>query len=387
MADTTTTHASVTLDLDVDIVEFCNQACLPEVLAVGTYTLEESTKERIGKLYLFELTNVLDDSASTGLKELTQHDTEAIFDLAWAPFETSSANGGTAALLAQAGAGGNVEVYSVSRDQVPSDVGCADHSDDPTARAVNLDRIQKLECSLEGGLCTSVDWSHPDMSPTTLLATSTSACELVVLDAAAPGRMSTLVHMAGAHDLEIWNVAFDRWKPMLLFSGADDCAFKGWDLRIAGGDEEAEPALEGVFTNRRIHSAGVCCIVPSPWEENKVFTGSYDQTIRLWDLRALNRPVVQTELETEGGVWRIKCHPTKPGTVAAACMYGGFFVMEGFCGGAEPAVIQEYVGSHDKAKIAYGVDWYKGEAASQSVAASCSFYDRVLNIWSSPERV
>eukprot|EP00959_Pyramimonas_sp_CCMP1952_P059042 1233005-Pyramimonas_sp.AAC.1 len=81
MADTTTTHASVTLDLDADIVEFCNQGSFPEVLAVGTYTLQETTKERIGRLYLFELNNVLDSGASIELRELKQHDTEAIFDL------------------------------------------------------------------------------------------------------------------------------------------------------------------------------------------------------------------------------------------------------------------------------------------------------------------
>lgn len=379
-----TTHASVTLDLDADIVEFCQHDSFPEVLAVGTYTLQESTKERIGKLYLFEVATSLDNSSSTGLKELTHHDTEAIFDLSWAPFEKHNSDGSTAALLAQAGASGNVEVYSVSRDAAPSDVGDLDHSDDPAVGALQLDQVQKVKCSFEGGLCTSVDWSHPDTSPSTFIATSTSACELVVLDAAAPGKMETIVHLPGAHNLEIWNVAFDRWHPMLLFSGADDCGFKGWDLRIAGRNM-ADSALDGTFTNYRMHNAGVCCVVPSPWEEFKVFTGSYDQSIRLWDTRALNRPVVQTELKTEGGVWRIKCHPTKPGTIAAACMYGGFFVMDGFFFGGEPTVVEEYVGSHDKAKIAYGVDWYKGKNSSQSLAASCSFYDRVLNLWSPSE--
>ena len=207
MADTPTTHASATLDLDVDIVEFCTQECFPEVLAVGTYTLQETTKERVGKLYLFEVTNTIDDDSSTGLKELTLHDTDAIFNLSWAPFETSNSGSSTAVLLAQASASGNVEVYSVSRDEGPSDTGSLNN---PTAGTLQLDHVQKLECSLEGGLCTSVDWSPPNLSPTSLLATSTSACELVVIDAAAPGSMSTLVHVPGAHDLEIWNVAFDR---------------------------------------------------------------------------------------------------------------------------------------------------------------------------------
>jgi len=37
-----------------------------------------------------------------------------------------------------------------------------------------------------------------------------------------------------------------------VYSGADDCAFKGWDLRAG----TATPA----FNQRKAHSAGVCCI-------------------------------------------------------------------------------------------------------------------------------
>jgi hypothetical protein len=62
-------------------------------------------------------------------------------------------------------------------------------------------------------------------------------------------------------------------------------------------------------------------------------------------------------------------------------MYGGFFLIGGACGGAELTVLEEYVGGHDKDKIAYGVDWYKGET-TRSLAASCSFYDRVVELWS-----
>jgi len=383
MSDSPATHASITLALDVDIVEFCNESTFPEVLAVGTYTLQESTQKRIGKLYLFDVTNLHDSSDSPGLVERVEHDTDAIFDLAWAPFQSADANGNSEALLAQAGAGGNVDLYSVSRDHkvaVPDSILDPDNNLVSQAGGIRLDHLQTVECSLEGGLCTSVAWSLPSMSATNMLATSTSACELVVLDASAPGGLSVLVNLPEAHDLEIWNVAFDRWHPALLFSGADDCMFKGWDLRATGG-EDAEPALEAAFSNRRAHSAGVCCIVPSPWEEHKVFTGSYDEKIRLWDLRNLTRPVQEHELETGGGVWRIKCHPKEQGTLAVACMYGGFFLIGGACGGAELTVFEEYVGGHDKDKIAYGVDWYKGET-TRSLAASCSFYDRVVELWS-----
>ena len=38
---------------------------------------------------------------------------------------------------------------------------------------------------------------------------------------------------------------------------------------------------------RRAHSAGVCCILCSPWQAAQVCTGSYDEHVRLWDMRQL----------------------------------------------------------------------------------------------------
>lgn len=102
---------------------------------------------------------------------------------------------------------------------------------------------------------------------------------------------------------------------MLLFSGADDCAFKAWDLRLAGTDPDHAPgpALQQRSSNRRVHTAGVCCINPSPWEEHVVVTGSYDESVRVWDTRNLSRAVgvVTGELATGGGVWRLKWHPSR----------------------------------------------------------------------------
>jgi WD40 repeat protein len=39
--------------------------------------------------------------------------------------------------------------------------------------------------------------------------------------------------MIKAHELEAWIVAFDHFQPNVIYSGADDCTFKGWDLRQA----------------------------------------------------------------------------------------------------------------------------------------------------------
>jgi diphthamide biosynthesis protein 7 len=53
---------------------------------------------------------------------------------------------------------------------------------------------------------------------------------------------------------------------------------------------------------------------------------SYDEYIRLWDKRAIRRPL--QELSLGGGVWRLRWHPERPTALIAACMYGGCRVLE-----------------------------------------------------------
>jgi len=49
-----------------------------------------------------------------------------------------------------------------------------------------------------------------------------------------------------AHDLEAWSAAFDRWQEHVVYSGADDCMFKGWDLR--------QPDSSPTFINRQANT-------------------------------------------------------------------------------------------------------------------------------------
>jgi diphthine methyl ester acylhydrolase len=73
----------------------------------------------------------------------------------------------------------------------------------------------------------------------------------------------------------------------LVYSGADDCHLKGWDIRIP---------CSPVLVNRKSHMAGVCCIQPSPTNEFEVGTGSYDDRARVFDVRNMQYPVEE--------VWR-----------------------------------------------------------------------------------
>ena len=91
-----------------------------------------------------------------------------------------------------------------------------------------------------------------------------------------------------AHQLEAWAAATDHWNPALLHSGGDDCAYRLWDSRQ--GFEVP------VWQNSKAHGAGVCCVASSPHQEHLACTGSYDDHLRLWDLRIPLRPLLQAEV-------------------------------------------------------------------------------------------
>lgn len=120
---------------------------------------------------------------------------------------------------------------------------------------------------------------------------------------------------------------------------------------------------------------------PRPWR-----AGSYDETFRLWDVRALSQPLETAAVLCGGGVWRIVWHPAERGAALCACMQNGFAVVRGakvavsYCAGAAQ-------GQHGS--LGYGVQWGafgRGEGGEEApprapIAISCSFYDRTLRLW------
>lgn len=176
-----------------------------------------------------------------------------------------------------------------------------------------------------------------------------------------------------AHDFELWTTSFDTHQPHMVYTGSDDCRFSCWDLR--NGPSKL------AFQNSKTHKMGVCCISKSPYDSNTVLTGSYDENLRVWDVRSISRPVNETSLGLGGGVWRIKHHPFVPGLVLAACMHNGFAIVK--IKGNEAEVIETY-SKHES--LAYGADWCRQEPVidggrRSSLVATCSFYDRLLRVW------
>lgn len=343
------------LEGNADAVEFCPTPAYYNLLAAASYILIEGpTPTRVGGLYLFTLG---DDGYN--LQELQTIETSGIFDIKW-----RKPGPGLVPCLGQASADGTLRLYTLLDDDKPT-----------LQETANLD--------IDSSMCLSLDWSPMESEPQ--IAVSHSNGTLTIVDV---GQSEPQVSSSGqAHELETWITSFDSWHPKLIYTGADDCQFCGWDIR-QGLDS-------AVFRNKKTHSMGVCSVQTNPQIEHSLITGSYDENLRLWDMRMSVRPVMKLGMGLGGGVWRLKWHPLDQGLILAACMHYGFVLVRVDADAMD--VVEEY---KEHESLAYGADWYQGawsksgpekpsentgKESLRSLAATCSFYDKALHVWE-PDR-
>jgi diphthamide biosynthesis protein 7 len=372
------THAALELDLCADVAEWCPLPGRHRLLAAGTYQLDEATQRRAGRLHLFRLRGDLDAErpALALAPAAAPLDLPGIFDLRWRPAEAGAAGG---AQLAAALADGGVRLLEVrggNADDAPLEI--EELADEGAAPGAPM--ALSLEYDAAGGA----------------LAASFSDGGLRLLRTGAATLETTAAWRA--HDLEAWVAAYDRHDSNVIYSGGDDGALKCWDAR-AGGRAPA-------WVDRRAHGAGVCCVAGAPLRPHLLASGSYDDAARLWDARRPGRPLLAAAAPAGGGVWRLKWHPTDPALLLAACMHGGFALLRADVGavfdsgGAEGAstegggtdnsgaatleVVERY--AHQRT-LAYGAGWCAEVGArGASVAATASFYDRLLHVWTPATR-
>ena len=160
----------------------------------------------------------------------------------------------------------------------------------------------------------------------------------------------------------------------VVISGGDDCTMKLWDVR-SGLTQPVAKVGNAEF------EAGVTAVSYHRTKENMFAVGSYDEVVRLYDVRTLKEPLGRVNVG--GGVWRIRWHPSHQGRMLVGAMHGGCRIvnMDDF---AKPRIESQFT-KHES--MAYGADWI-GEGSGGKYgfkhgeyAASCSFYDRRVCLW------
>ena len=165
---------------------------------------------------------------------------------------------------------------------------------------------------------------------------------------------SAVVHAWEAHSpvMESWCCGFNP-SASVVVSGSDDCSLRFWDAKNG----------ELIATNAKSHRMGTTCV--EFINEHELFSGSYDDRIRKFDMRMMSEPLL--EFKSIGGIWRLK--PLDGLLYVAAC-YGGCQILT--MDELKP-VVQEYSG-HES--MAYGI----GPLGDNTVV-SCSFYDKSVHLW------
>ena len=181
---------------------------------------------------------------------------------------------------------------------------------------------------------------------------------------------------------EVWTVCFANNQHYntyadTVISGGDDCKMKTWDLRMFQKPTSVRTDFEAGVTTASYH----------PSLEHIFAVGSYDEGVRIWDMRKISaRSEPLANINVGGGVWRIKWHPKDVNRMLVGAMHGGCRLVEvsGIQSSSTDdfdvnACVTEEFTAHDS--MAYGADWIYCENQSFEAAASCSFYDRQAFIW------
>ena len=305
----------------------CSLEASGHTVTVGTYKLcPDNTRQ--GQLLLYTLHH--DPHHQLHCRRLDSQDCPGVLDISWSSHSQP--------LLASAESGGQLSLWSLSEDKT------------------RLERRSQL--TVTSGLCLAVEWSADNSS----LTVSDSEGGVSILSV--QEEEATVTTRIPAHSFEAWTTCFNKHNSSLVYSGGDDCVFKLHDLRQE----------HSVRSNSRSHSMGVTSMLADLRDQNKLWTGSYDEQLRLWDVRNCRQEV--ESLSVGGGVWRIKQNLTNS-TLLLATMHDGFKTVR------DMAVVEEY---REHESLAYGADWVVGldteEGKSRDIAATCSFYDHLLRVWS-----
>ncbi|XP_078033790.1 diphthine methyltransferase [Augochlora pura] len=346
-------------EFSADSVEWCPSNFHKNVFVCGTYELiknEELAADavkstRLGRIYMFKV------NCNGRLTLLQKLDVPAVLDMKWAHVYQNRI------LLGVVNSLGYLQIYQMKNNKEK------EHLELLTEKKVADDK-EILALSLDW--C-SGRWSHDNESNLSIVV-SDSKGSITLFDLSKDELIC--INSWSAHKFEAWITAFDYWDTNVIYSGGDDCKFQKFDIRIGSYPVAISKA----------HDAGVTSLHSNATKEFLLASGSYDESLRLWDTRNLKSCI--SKIDLGGGIWRLKWDPFARKYLLAACMYGGFRIVN--CENTEsPLVIGEY---NEHESLAYGCDWSfltSVEVAEQipttetrdvCLVGTCSFYDHLLKL-------
>uniref|UniRef100_A0A0G4GG72 methylated diphthine methylhydrolase n=1 Tax=Chromera velia CCMP2878 TaxID=1169474 RepID=A0A0G4GG72_9ALVE len=308
---------SVECCLDSSLVVYGHVLC-------GTYQLDESKQERVGGLHLFTVEGkdsrekLTEDAAPCQFgRDEYLHLGAGVLDARWFPSPAGEGKGMCALAcadchlkLVEVDGPGHMETQGDGKTglHLRESLACHPHLESPPSNVIGL----------------AVEVSEP--SSRVVMTCSDGIVAGFDLNRAAEGGKgkgtTNMTFEFKAHDAETWALALDPEDPHFVATGADDCRLRLWDLReapkprdgSAGGEGgDPEQTLSWTAQNGKAHSAGVTALLVPPagssFGPSKLLSGSYDETVLLWDRRMMTRPL--WEHRAVGGVWRIRLRPKK----------------------------------------------------------------------------
>ncbi|XP_050419902.1 diphthine methyltransferase [Adelges cooleyi] len=328
-----------------DTVEWCPIEKYHHIFVCGTYKLNEESKTKTGAINLFTLEN------QSTIKLIQCLSEDAVLDLKWNNCLYSGK-----ILLAAALSGNHISVYSLDEQEM-----------NPCLNIFTSFDLPKT-CG-ESHMSLSIAWSNSNTNGLFQLAFSDSNGFITLVNLS-----DGILRSFKAHDYESWIVAYDFWNHNILYTGGDDCKFKCYDQRT----DFDKP----VFVNSE-HEQGVTTCTANMVRENILTTGSYDETVRLWDTRNMKHSYSNTKVG--GGIWRLKWEPLKQEFLLSASMFNAAHIIDT---SEKLANISTSFGEKET-RLFYGADWchMNVEKAAEfpkkncRIIATCSFYDHTLDLF------
>ncbi|KAI5969402.1 hypothetical protein CANMA_001469 [Candida margitis] len=314
---------------------------------IGTYKLEEDTGTKHGSLDVYKYeTNSLSLIVSVATNS-------AILDIKFNPQDPSQ--------LISAHSDGHLIVWKIGQDDQ------------------EITKLQEVTIDEECNCITSVFY-NPN-NPHQVLVTLTNGYS-AIYDLSS----NSTTYLETQHTLECWTGSFGELGQLnhVVYTGGDDSQLIAHDLRTSSP----------IWALSRGHDAGVVSIL-SPSSQcnnsnsNLLWTGSYDDHLRVWDLRCIDKsnpslmegllPKKIHEENLGGGVWRLIPSPrVNDDRILSCCMYDGARIID--TNGSDFTVEKYFKKDHES--MCYGGDW----SSDGDYVATCSFYDKVVQIWS-PDKI